>query len=73
MGKGKGKLAGWCTEVPAGIYLVELKNLRFGRTKYFLRLLQSRIAAKTTLHVRLDRNIPLVLKKSVSIKKDVVW
>lgn len=73
MGKGKGKFAGWIGQVPAGVYIAELKNLRFGRAKYFLRLLRSRVAAHSTIRLRYDRNVHLILRRAATIKKDVIW
>ena len=37
MGKGKGKLHHWFIKIRGGIILFELVNLRFGRSKYFIK------------------------------------
>jgi large subunit ribosomal protein L16 len=37
MGKGKGKLSIWATQLYTGHLLIEFKNLRNGRVKYYLR------------------------------------
>lgn len=37
MGKGKGKRQTWCINVPSGFVFVEFKNLRVGRSLYFLK------------------------------------
>lgn len=44
MGKGKGKLSIWVTRLYTNHTLVEFKNLRNGRVKYYLR--QSRYKLK---------------------------
>lgn len=36
MGKGKGKLDCWFTTLSGGIILFEFKNLRYGRSRYFM-------------------------------------
>jgi hypothetical protein len=47
MGKGKGKLSSWYSFLPSGVILVEYKNLRCGRSSYFLRQLQLRLPVKS--------------------------
>lgn len=49
MGKGKGKLAGWVGQLSAGINIFELKNLRPGRAKYFIKQVQYRLPVKSKL------------------------
>ena len=49
MGKGKGKLAGWVGQLSAGINIFELKNLRPGRAKYFVKQVQYRLPVKSKL------------------------
>ncbi len=36
MGKGKGKLECWFTSIPGGTMLFEFKNLRYGRSRFFM-------------------------------------
>ena len=43
MGKGKGKLSIWFTQIPTGHTLIELRNLRNGRAVYFLKQVQYRL------------------------------
>lgn len=49
MGKGKGKLSIWSTQLYTGHILVEFKNLRNGRAKYYFR--QSRFKLKSTFKI----------------------
>jgi hypothetical protein len=49
MGKGKGKLKGWFSQTPPSITLVEYKNLRVGRSDYFLTQLSYRIPVRSRL------------------------
>lgn len=49
MGKGKGKLKGWFSQTPPSITLVEYKNLRVGRSDYFLKQLSHRLPVKSRL------------------------
>lgn len=73
MGKGKGKLAGWSTELPSGIMMFEFKNLRFGRFMYFINQVNSRIPSKTMVILNHRNKIQLPLNKSKMINYDVVW
>ena len=73
MGKGKAKLAGWATEVPAGLTIVEFKNLRYGRAKYFATQIQHRLPAKSRFVSKNFYRTKLVLDPSREIFFDVVW
>lgn len=43
MGKGKGKLNSWFTTLHGGIFFIEFKNLRYGRSIFFLKQLKYRL------------------------------
>lgn len=73
MGKGKGKLAGWATELPAGIIILELKNLRYGRSKYFIQQLMYKIPTKTRLITRCFKKTHLILQNNTRIPFDTLW
>ena len=76
MGKGKGKLAGWSCEVPAGLTIVELRNLRPGRAAYFCTQLKHKIPAFTqviTSRPTSQRYTHLVLNPHIRVSKGVVW
>ncbi len=47
MGKGKGKLECWFTNVTNGTTLVEFRNLRVGRSRYFLKQLTHKLGIST--------------------------
>ena len=57
MGKGKGKLSTWFSQIPAGTILFEFKNLRVGRAKYFFREMKHRLPVKTTFIASSDIQI----------------
>lgn len=73
MGKGKGKLAGWSSEVPAGLNIIESKNLRSGRSIYFLNQIRFKLPAQSRIVFRTQRRIPLILRSSKYVNYDVVW
>jgi large subunit ribosomal protein L16 len=73
MGKGKGKLAGWSSEVPAGLYITEVKNLRYGRSIYFLKQMGWRLATKTRINANRNKYTPLTLKSNIYIRYTVIW
>lgn len=47
MGKGKGKLECWFTNLQGNIILIEFANLRYGRAKYFMTQLTHKLGLKT--------------------------
>ena len=49
MGKGKGKLECWFTQLRGGFVLLELKNVRFGRARFFLKQLTFKLGIKTKI------------------------
>jgi large subunit ribosomal protein L16 len=48
MGKGKGKLESWFTNIAAGVILIEFQNLRKGRAFYFSKQMTSKLGTSTT-------------------------
>ena len=52
MGKGKGKLKGWFSQTPPSVTFVEYKNLRVGRSKYFLLQLSYKLPVRSRLIYR---------------------
>ena len=68
MGKGKGKLDDWGAQLPAGIHIAELKNLRLGRSKYFLSQLGFRLGSDTYINLDRSRTSRLPLNKLPNIK-----
>jgi large subunit ribosomal protein L16 len=64
MGKGKGKLKGWFSQTPPASTFVEYRNLRVGRSDYFLYQLSQRLPVKTRIiysysgkHIRIPINV----------------
>jgi large subunit ribosomal protein L16 len=70
MGKGKGKLNAWFIFLRAGTVLVELRNLRFGRSLFFLNRLSKKLhvpsfllkSSSTFVHSNLLISKKLILK-----------
>jgi len=49
MGKGKGKVHKWFTQIQGGVFLVEFVNLRSGRANYFVTQFSHKLNIKTKL------------------------
>ena len=49
MGKGKGKVKDWVSVLPAGVNIVEYKNLRYGRSLYYLKQIQFKLSSKSII------------------------
>lgn len=64
MGKGKGKLECWFTNIHNGIVLVEFKNLRRGRSTYFMKQLTHKLGLRTKFIFNINRKIPFPLLTS---------
>ena len=73
MGKGKGKLAGWCSDVPSGIFIVEFRNIRPGRVIYFSNQLLFRLTAGVRLVWRFPKLVPLAITNSLRIRYNSIW
>lgn len=73
MGKGKGKLSGWSSEVPAGLFFVEFKNLRYGRAVYFGKQILHKTAANAKIVSKFPRNVHIAISPKITINYDVVW
>lgn len=56
MGKGIGKLKTWVSQLPSGTVIIELRNLRVGRSLYFLSQLQVRIKCMSEIIFRSQVN-----------------
>jgi large subunit ribosomal protein L16 len=69
MGKGKGKLKSWFSQTPPSITFVEYKNLRIGRSNYFLKQLSHRLPVRSrVIHLYPNLNVSLPANCSKSIK-----
>ena len=70
MGKGKGKLECWFTNVSGGTILIEFKNLRYGRSKYFITQMTHKlgIPTKCVYNNHIFFNMPLKISKKIFFK-----
>ena len=65
MGKAKGKLSIWCTQLYVGTVLIEFKNLRIGRVLYYTRQVSFRVKSQLKLFYRhfYQRGLPVSKSK----------
>jgi large subunit ribosomal protein L16 len=70
MGKGKGKLECWFTNIRGGIILFEFKNLRSGRANYFIKQIKHKLGTIMTFYAISTKyyNLPLNQSKTFKIK-----
>lgn len=73
MGKGKGKLAGWVAHLSPGVNMLEFKNLRSGRARYYYNQVAHRLPIKTSFIRATDLRAPLILKSSFLVSYDYIW
>ena len=73
MGKGKGKLAGWSSEVPAGVFLFELKNLRRGRALYFCNQMSHRVSSLTRVYSLFSKQTHVTININKKISYNTIW
>lgn len=68
MGKGKGKLKSWFSQTPPSITFVEYKNLRAGRSNYFLTQLSHRLPVKSRIiYLYANKNVHLPANPSKNV------
>lgn len=65
MGKGKGKLECWFTNISGGSVIVEFQNLRRGRASFFMKQLTNKFGVPTKFlyNTSLYTHFPLSLAK----------
>lgn len=73
MGKGKGKLAGWVSELSAGVILFEVKNLRPGRATYYINQLRFRLPVKSQMLVHYTKYLGLPINHSRKVSFFTIW
>lgn len=73
MGKGKGKLAGWFLELPAGVILFEFKNLRYGRSIYFCKEMSHRLFTKIRVVTSTSTLVVLPINSKYRINYNIFW
>ena len=66
MGKGVGKLSLWFSKISAGVFLIEFKNLRFGRMAFFSKQVSTRLAVRTRIVTTVSRPLQIARIKKVS-------
>ncbi len=57
MGKGAGKLSTWYTQVRGGVTLIEFRNLRYGRARYFAKQVSHKLPVPVIIRETLSRNL----------------
>lgn len=73
MGKGKGKLECWFTNLHAGIFFVEFRNLRIGRAKYFSIQLTHKLGIYTKFFFNKNAILPFPFLKNLSFYLTFKW
>jgi len=68
MGKGKGKLAGWSADLPAGLFMLEMKNLRPGRALYYCNQVAHKLPVKSSIHRKCSVYTSTAVNSSVRIR-----
>nr|ASY95694.1 ribosomal protein L16 [Paraurostyla sp.] len=70
MGKGKGKLETWCTSFKPGLIFAEFRNLRRGRSLYFIKQLTHKLGidTKAIFNLKYKASFPLSLSKNFYFK-----
>ena len=73
MGKGKGKLECWFTNISAGSILIEFKNLRKGRSDFFMKQMTHKLGVPTKYCYATTNYFNFPLKQSKSVFFRTFW
>ena len=73
MGKGKGKLAGWAADMPAGVFILEMKNLRSGRAEHYCRQVAHKLPVKSLIVRRSTKYVTTAMNFTKSVRYEVFW
>lgn len=73
MGKGAGKLATWYTQIRGGKALLEFKNLRTGRARYFAKQVAHKLPVPSTIYQQETRNLKLVGSRKTNPNLTTFW
>lgn len=73
MGKGKGKLECWFTNISGGTFLIEFKNLRKGRADYFMKQMTHKLGIPTQKIFSTRNYYPYPLKTSKRVFFKLFW
>jgi large subunit ribosomal protein L16 len=70
MGKGKGKLKCWFTNIRGGVVLFEFNNLRYGRSFFFTQQIEFKLGVKIQHLMKpvVRHNLPFTTTKKFLIK-----
>jgi ribosomal protein L16/L10AE len=73
MGKGKGKLECWFTNISGGSIILEFRNLRKGRSFYFMKQMTHKLGVPTKFLYSTNFYFNFPLKKSQNIFFKTMW
>ena len=73
MGKGKGKLECWFTNVSGGSILIEFKNLRKGRSDFFMKQMTHKLGIPTNFLYATSNYFNFPLNNSKTIFFKTIW
>lgn len=73
MGKGSGKLANWYTQIRAGKFILEFKNLRLGRAIYYSDQISHKLPVSSTFVSYPTREVKLVGSSSTTPPLNFFW
>jgi ribosomal protein L16/L10AE len=73
MGKGAGKLNSWSINMKSGVFVIEFKNLRLGRAKFFFKKIITKIPTRTSMIFTNNRNIKLNSIRSTNVTYTNFW
>jgi ribosomal protein L16/L10AE len=73
MGKGKGKLECWFTNISGGSVLIEFKNLRKGRSSFFMKQMTHKLGVPTKFLYSTNFYFNFPIKRSKSIFFKTFW
>ena len=73
MGKGKGKPSNLAAKIPSNLVFIELRNVRLGRAKYFLRQVSYKLPGKYSFINKYTLYTTLVAYKNIKSRYDFFY
>lgn len=73
MGKGKGKLECWFTNIAGGTIFLEFKNLRKGRSSFFMKQMTHKLGIPTKFIFSTNFYFPFPIKTSQNVFFRTFW
>ena len=73
MGKGAGKLSTWYTHLSGGVFLLEFKNLRRGRAKYYAKQVHHKLPVLSTFIMYYTRSIRIAGGQKSNLKANILY